>query len=126
MSRRVIGSGADPGSRGRWATWWAAARKDLDNDHAATAARARRAMIGRGVRIDCVVRCWWIGLQYWGGDQLLGARNVGLAASVGQRPVVADAMKPLRQNDGATAARGAAITPDSDIRCRAGRKPDRW
>jgi len=69
-----------------------AARKDLDNDHAAAAARARRVMIGCGVRIGGVVRCWLIDLRYWGGHQLPGARDVGLAAGAGQQPVVADAM----------------------------------
>ena len=34
-------------------------------------------MIGRGVRIGCVVRCWRIDLRHWGGHQVLGAR-VGL------------------------------------------------
>jgi len=58
--------------------------KDLDNDHAAAAARARRAMIGRGVRIGCVVRCRRIDLWYWGGHQFPGARDVGLAAGAGQ------------------------------------------
>ena len=55
-------------------------------------------MIGRGVRIGCVVRCRRIDLRHWGGHQLPGARDVGLAAGAGQQPVVADAMKPLWQN----------------------------
>jgi hypothetical protein len=38
----------------------AVARKDLDNDHAAAAARARRAIIGHSVGICCIVRCRWI------------------------------------------------------------------
>jgi len=54
-------------------------------------------MIGRGVRI-CVVRCWRIDLRHWGGHQVLGARDIGFAAGAGQQSVVADAMKPLRQN----------------------------
>ena len=61
-----------------------AARKDLDNDHAAAAARAWRAMIGRGGRIGCVVCCWWLDLRHWGADKLLGARDVGFAAGAGQ------------------------------------------
>jgi hypothetical protein len=46
----------------------AAARKDLDNDHAAAAARAWRAMIGRGVRIGGVVHCRRINLQRYASD----------------------------------------------------------
>ena len=76
----VIASDPDSGARGRWAARFAAAGKDLDNDHAAAAARARRAIIGRGVRIGCVMRCRRIDLRYWGGHQLPGARDVGLTA----------------------------------------------
>src|SRR6516164_1652045 len=76
----------------------AAARKDLDNNHAAAAARAWRAMIGRGAWIGGVVHCRRFDLRRWSGHQLPGARDVGLAAGAGQQPVVADAMKPLRQN----------------------------
>ena len=90
--RKVIGSGLDPGAGGRGTARCGAAGKDLDNDHAAAAARARWAIIGRGVRIGGVVRCWLIDLRYWGGHQLPGARDVGLAAGAGQQPVVADAM----------------------------------
>ena len=72
----------------------AGADKDLDNDHAAAAARAQRAMIGRGVRIGCVVRRQRFDLRDCG-DQLLGARDIGLATGAGQQPVVADAMKAL-------------------------------
>ena len=92
-ARIVIASNPDPG--GRWGTRCTAARKDLDNDHAAAAARARRVMIGCGVRIGGVVRCWLIDLRYWGGHQLPGARDVGLAAGAGQQPIVADAMIAL-------------------------------
>src|SRR5215469_17327025 len=96
--RTVIGSDPDP-SGGRWrAARCAAARKDLDNNHAAAAARARRAMIDRGVRIGCVV-CWRkLDLRGWGAHKLLGARDVGFAAGAGQQPVVADAMKALWEN----------------------------
>ena len=72
MRRRVIGSGGDPGIGGR-AARCAAAAKDLDNDHAAAAARARRAMIGRGVGSECVVCCRRLDLRDWGVDKLLGA-----------------------------------------------------
>ena len=58
----------------------------------------RRAMIGRGVRIGCIVCCRRIDLRYWGGHQLPGVRNVGFASGTGQQPVVADAMEALRQN----------------------------
>jgi len=57
-------------------------------------------MIGHGVGIGCVIRCRWIDRRHGGGHQLLGARDVGLAAGAGQQPVMADAMKPLRQNVG--------------------------
>ena len=98
-TRIVIASNPDPGAGGRWAAGCTAARKDLDNDHAAAAARARRAMIGHGVGIDGVVRCRRrIDCRHWDGHQLVGAGNVRLAAGAGQQPVVADAMKPLRQN----------------------------
>ncbi len=54
-------------------------------------------MIGGGVRIGCVL-CCRRDLWDWSGHQLLGARDIGLAAGAGQQPVVADAMKALRQN----------------------------
>src|SRR5215469_17514533 len=90
-------SGLDPVAGGR-AARLAAARKDLNNDHAAAAARAWRTMIGGGVRIGGDVHCRWINLRHWSSHQLPGARDVGLAAGAGQQPVVADAMKPLWQD----------------------------
>ncbi|HEY2106304.1 MAG TPA: hypothetical protein VGH29_11000 [Candidatus Binataceae bacterium] len=54
-------------------------------------------MIGCGVRIGCIVCCRRIDLGYWGGHQRPGARDVGFAAGARQQPVVADAMKALRQ-----------------------------
>src|SRR5215472_1819573 len=90
-------SGLDPSAGGR-ATRCGAAGKDLDNDHAAAAAWARRAMIGGGLRIGCAVRGRRINLRHWSSHQLPGARDVGLAAGARQQPVVADAMKPLWQN----------------------------
>ena len=89
-----MASNRDPGAGGR-AARCAAACKDLDNDHAAAAARAWRAMIGRGVRIGCVARLRRIGGRQSGGDQLPGTRDVGLAAGAGQQPIVADAMIAL-------------------------------
>ena len=55
-------------------------------------------MTGHDVGIGCVARWLRIGRRHWGGDQLLGARDVGLAAGAGQQPVVADAMEALWQN----------------------------
>ena len=49
-------------------------------------------MIGDAVRIGGVVVCRWLDRRHWGGDQLPGARDVGLAAGAGQQPIVADAM----------------------------------
>src|SRR6516165_3676804 len=51
--------------------------KTSTNDHAAAAARARRAMIGRGIRIGGVIRCLRLDLRHWGGHQRLGAHDVG-------------------------------------------------
>src|SRR5499427_5201165 len=90
-------SDLDPSAGGR-AARCGAAGKDLDNDHAAAAARAWRTMISRGVRIGDVVHCRWINLRHWSSHQLPGVRNVGLAAGARQQSVVADAMKPLWQN----------------------------
>src|SRR5215813_2152071 len=90
-------SGLDPSAGGR-AARCGGAGKDLDNDHAATAARAWRTMIDGGVRIGGVVHCRRINLRHWSSHQLPGARDVGLAAGARQQPVVADAMKPLWQN----------------------------
>ena len=89
-----MASNRDPGAGGR-AARCAAACKDLDNDHAAAAARAWRAMIGRGVRIGGVVYCQRLDLHHWSSHQRPSARDVGLAAGAGQQPVVADAMKPF-------------------------------
>ena len=93
-ARIIIALNPDPVARGR-AARLAAARKDLDNNHAASAARAWRAMFGRGVRIGCVARLRRIGGRQSGGDQLPGTRDVGLAAGAGQQPIVADAMIAL-------------------------------
>jgi hypothetical protein len=79
----VIASNPARGAGGR-AAWCAAAPKDLDNQHAAAAARARQAMIGGGVGIGAVVRRQRINRRHRGGDQLPGARNVGFG--VGQEP----------------------------------------
>ena len=87
--RIVIGSGPDSVAGGR-AARLAAARKDLDNNHAAAAARAWRAMIGGEIRIGCVLCRWRLDVRHWGGHQLLGACDIGLAAGTGQQSIVAD------------------------------------
>ena len=70
-TRIVISSHPDPRIGGRWASRCGAARKDFDNDHAASAARARRAMIARGVRIGCVVCCRRLDLRPLRGRRIL-------------------------------------------------------
>ena len=45
-------------------------------------------MIGRGVRIGCVLRCRRIDLRHCCGDQFLGARDIGLAAGAGATQVL--------------------------------------
>ena len=90
-ARTIIALNPDPGAGGR-AARGGAAGKDLANDHAAAAARAWQAMIGRDVRIGCITRVRWIGGRQRSGDQLPGTRNVGLAAGTGEQPIVADAM----------------------------------
>jgi len=67
-ARIIIALNPDAGAAGR-AARGAAARKDFDNDHTATAARAWRAMIGRDVRIGYVGRLWRIGRWQRSGDQ---------------------------------------------------------
>src|SRR4051812_43449740 len=96
--------GPDPGLwRGRTARC-RGALEDLDDDHAAAATRAGRAMVCRGaggligvVVLGVVV----LGRRIWRqrhGNQLPGARDVGLAAGAGEQPVVSDAVKPLGQD----------------------------
>src|SRR3954452_16147930 len=91
--------GPDPGLwRGRSARW-RGALADLDDDHAPAATRAGRAMVCRGAGglIGVVV----LGRRIWRqrhGNQLPGARDVGLAAGAGEQPVVSDAVKPLGQD----------------------------
>src|SRR6516165_9372272 len=71
-NRIVIASNHDLGAS-RWrAAGLAAARKDLDNNHAAAAARAWPAMIGGEIRIGCVLCCRRLDVRHWGGHQLLG------------------------------------------------------
>src|SRR3954447_24379708 len=91
--------GPDPSLwRGRTARC-RAALEDLDDDHAAAATGAGRAMVCRsaGGLIGAVV----LGRRIWRqrhGDQLPGARDVGLATGAGEQPVVWDAVEPLGQD----------------------------
>ena len=106
-TRIVIGSKSRPGAGWRSARY-AAAPKDLDDDHAAAAARAWRALIGGGVEIGCILRCQRLDLWGWGSDELLGVCDIGFARHARQQPVVADAVETLGQNVEQTLLR---ITP---------------
>ena|SRR5262252_10813529 len=66
-ARITIALNPDPSAGGR-AARCAAACKDLDNEHAAAAARAWPTMIGRGVWIGGVVHCRRINLRHWSGQ----------------------------------------------------------
>ena len=83
--RKVIGSGVDPGARGR-AARCAAAGKDLDNDHAAAAARARRAMIGRGVWSGGVVHCRRINFRHGAAINCLARAMLALQLALASSP----------------------------------------
>ena len=76
-----------------------AALEALDDNHAAAATGAWRAVVYRGAGglIGVVVLGRWI-WRDWNGEQLPGARDVGLAAGAGEQPVVADAVKSLGQD----------------------------
>jgi len=84
-ARTIIALNPDPGTGGR-AARGGAAGKDLDNDHAAAAARAWRAMIGRDVRIGCITRVRWIGGRQRSGDQLPGTRMLALQPALASSP----------------------------------------
>src|SRR6202047_2236768 len=89
--------GSDRGF-GRWrAAGCAAALEGLDDDHAAAATRAWRAMVccGAGVQVRVVVLYRPIGHWHWRADQFSGACNVALAGGAGEQSVVADAMEPV-------------------------------
>ena len=75
-----MASNRDPGAGGR-AARCAAACKDLDNDHAAPAARAWRAMIGRGVRIGGVVHYRRLNRCHWSSHHAMLALQLALASS---------------------------------------------
>jgi len=83
---------SNPTRGGGRAARCAATPKDLDDEHAATAARARRAVIGRGIQIGGAVRRRRLGFWHWGGDQLPGTCDIGLTTGAGQQPVMADAV----------------------------------
>jgi hypothetical protein len=65
----------------------------LDDDHVATAAGARRAMV---VSLVVLVALGEFGRRH--GEQLAGAGEVGLAGGAGEQAVVADAVKAFRQD----------------------------
>src|SRR4029077_15585047 len=90
--------GPDAGTT-RWAARYAAALEDFDDDHAAAAARAWRAMVCRnGLNLIGVIAYdRRIGWRHGRGDQFSGTRDVGVAAGADEQPVVADAMEPLGQ-----------------------------
>jgi hypothetical protein len=54
--------------------------------------------------------------RHWGGHQVLGARDIGFAAGAGQQSVVADAMKPLRQNVNSSALSVTNARPQPQTR----------
>jgi hypothetical protein len=86
------------GGTGGRAARCAAAPKDLDNQHAAAAARARRAMIGRGILIDGVVRNGRLDLLASERRSAAWRARCWFCGGAGEQPVVADAVKPFRQN----------------------------
>ena len=81
----VIGSRPNPGIGWRSARCGAAG-KDLDNDHAPAAARARQAMISRGVRIGGVMSGRWIDRRHWGGHQFLARAILVLQLALASSP----------------------------------------
>ena len=95
--------GPDPGI-GRWrAAGCAASLEGLDDDHAATATRAWRAMVlheagTAGGRVCVVMLYRGIDRRRGHGDQFSGARDIGLAGGAGEQPVVSDAVEPLGQD----------------------------
>ena len=68
-----------------------AAREGLDDDNAAAAVRA-------GMRVFAIGGIGRLGLTFWDGEELAGAREVVGAGSLGQQAVVADAMEAARQH----------------------------
>ncbi len=81
-----IGSRPGPGTGGP-AGRCAAARKDLDNDHAAAVAGAWRAMIGGSdIRIGCILCRRWLDLRDWGDYQLLARAMLALQAALATSP----------------------------------------
>src|SRR3954462_15121017 len=91
--------GSDPGLWRRRAARCRAALEELDDDHAAAATRAWRAMVCRGAGglIGVFVLGRWIWRQR-PGDQLPGSCDIGLATGAGEQPVVADAVEALGQD----------------------------
>ena len=73
----------------------AAARKDLDDEHAAATARAWTRQHGRLVRL-CGLG--GVGLFRRHREQLASVRNVCGSVAVGEQPIVPDAVEALRQH----------------------------
>ena len=99
-TRAVMAQVLTRGIGRRRAARCAAALEDLDDDHAAAAARAWRAMVCRGAggSVGVVALAGGSTAGIGRGDQLSGARDIGLAAGAGEQPVVADAVEPLGQD----------------------------
>src|SRR5260370_1779051 len=102
--------GPDPGI-GRWgAAGCAGAFEGLNDDHAAPAAGAWRAMVclDAGVQARVVV-LWRIARRRGGGDQFSGARGIGLSGGAGEQPVVAGAMETLLRGGGGGGPSGILV-----------------
>src|SRR6266481_5872847 len=71
-----------------------------DDNHAATATRAWRAMVccGAGGWVRLVALHRRIGHRHGHGDQFSGTRDIFLAGGAGEQPVVTDAVEPLWQD----------------------------
>ena len=74
-----------PGAGG-WCAGLSDTTEDLDDDHAAAAAWAWRPWIGRRGGFSRLARCW-------GGEQVPGACDIGLATGAGEQAVVPDAVE---------------------------------
>src|SRR6202045_1907093 len=98
--RRGRGSwhrGPDPGIGRRRGAGCSGALEGPDDNHAATATRAWRAMVccGAGGWVRLVACHRRIGHRHGHGDQFSGTRDILLAGGAGEQPVVTDAVEPL-------------------------------
>src|SRR5256885_11311492 len=82
--------GPDMGTVRRRAAWCGATLEDLDNDHAAAATRAWRAVVCRGAAglVGVFVFCRRV-FRERDGDQLSCACGVGLSTGAGQQGLMA-------------------------------------